>query len=231
MRERYLLTFCLCFVALVAVSQQLRDILDRHYEVINQPMWNQFHSTTVEGVQFFGQEKISFRLYAKKERRALKGYYNGEPFSEVFSEAGSWQQLPWTGDKKVRDLSIENELVLKSLFAFGSFISGDAEIDLRGEVKDGGLSLFHLVENRGASEQIEYYIDAEDYFLRKIIVRKVVNNKTIPLTVQFDQYRKYGPIPVATSIVLQLEQGRREFVFDEIFLGDGIRDQVFARPE
>jgi len=222
--------FTLVFIV-AARAQQLDDILDSHYKAVNQEMWDQFHSTTIEGVQFVGQEKITFRLYAKKENRALKGSYNGEPYAEVISKTGNWQQLPWTGDKKVRNLDLENELILSKLFAFGSFIIEDRKLELRGEVRDGGLDLFKIVENRGISEQVEYYIDAEDYFLRKIIVRKVVDDETIPLTVLFDQYRNYGPFPVATSIVMQSQEGGREFVFDEFFLGDGIRDQVFARPD
>ncbi len=229
---RKILLVALSMNSLVLVcAQDIEGILRRHYEAYNQVFWDEVNSVTAEGVWFNGNEKLYMKMFAKKPANiAIKGTYEGHEYAEVSGTWGHWTLAPWTGLKKIQLMLPQEELLLQHLFSFGSPIPRDAVLEYMGAVKENGIPSYWLRENR-ADTEIDYFIDRHDYFLRKRNIRKLINGRTEPLTQTYDQFRAYGDFSLPLVTVIKTTKLDREYVMDEIYIGDGIADGVYQRPQ
>ncbi len=229
---RFPLLASLITLAFLSHGQNVERIIEKHYEAYNQDFWDEIKTASMRGVWFRGNEKLYAEFLVKKnDKIAVRGKDGADPYIEVTNGKGFWTVAPWTGIKKPQLMLVQEEYMLKNVWSFGSPIGRGTLLEYLGEVKENGIPSYWLRERKGEDIAVDYFIDKHDYYLRKMNIRTQIAGFTEPLTKTFDQFRKFGPAVVPTVIVLTTRELEREYVFDDMVIGDGISDAVFNKPE
>jgi len=227
----FVLFVSVIFVPFLVRSQNIEQIVTNHYAASGQDLWKEIKSVSIEGVWFKGRERLPFLLSAKKpDKIAVRGTKDEDAYVEATNGKESWTIAPWTGSKKPQLMLDEESLILAHLFSFGSYIDEESVLEYQGEVEVNGIAVYWLKEQRSQDMELDFYIDVEDYLLRRMNIRKRIGTKTIPYSQTVDQYRKYGPFNIPATFHITSGSLEREYVFDEIVIGDGIPNDVFERP-
>ena len=212
-------------------SQDIEGIIAEHYKVSQQEFWDQIQTVNIRGIWLKGQEKATFELLAKKPGKImLRGQWQSEPFAQSFDGSSGWTQAPWTGTSTAQLMLPKEQRVLRAVFDFGSPIPRDVALEYRGEGDAFGVPCYRLAAQIDGVEY-EYFIDEDDYRLRRMDRRELIGKQTVILTKRYDQYRKFGGVAIPTLVTIQTEDLEKEFVFDDIVAGNGISNLVFRRPE
>ena len=106
----------------------------------------------------------------------------------------------------------------------------DVVLEYRGEGDVNGVPCHRLAASIDGIEY-EYFIDEEDFYLRRMDRRELIGGHTQILTKRYDQYRKFGGVVIPTLVIVRVEDLEKEYVFDDIIVGDGISNLTFRRPE
>ena len=214
-----------------AHAQDIEGIMQDHYAAYKQDFWDQVQTVNIRGIWLRGQEKANFELLAKKPGKIMiRGRWQTEPYAESFDGASGWTIAPWTGVKSPQLMLSKEQLLLQSVYEFGSPIPREAVLEYRGEGDAFGIPCYKLATNIDGIEY-EYFIDEEDFFLRRMDRRELIGGQTQILTKRYDQYRKFGGVVIPTLVIVQVEDLEKEYVFDDIIVGDGISNLTFRRPE
>lgn len=230
MNKVYSITILL-LIAFSAKSQDIGGILESHYTANQQSFWDQVQTVNIRGIWLKDQEKASFELLAKKPNKIMiRGRWQAEPYAEAFDGASGWTVAPWTGIKTPQLMLAGEQQLLQAVFAFGSPIPRDAVVEYRGTGDAFGIPCYRLGTEIGGVSY-EYFIDEEDFLLRRLDRRELMGDHTQTLTKRYDQYRKFGGVVIPTLVVVQVDNLEKEYVFDDIIVGDGISNLTFRRPE
>lgn len=215
----------------LAKAQDIEGIMQDHYKAYKQDFWDQVQTVNIRGIWLIGQDKASFELLAKKPGKVmLRGRWQVEPYAESFDGSSGWTIAPWTGVKTPQLMLPKEQLMLRSVFEFGSPIPRDVALEYRGEGDAYGVPCYRLAASIDGVEY-EYFVDEEDFFVRRMDRRELIGNHTQILTKRYDQYRKFGGVVIPTLVIVRVDDLEKEYVFDDIIVGDGISNLTFRRPE
>lgn len=234
MIKNKILFFLICLPLSAAQAQKAFEIMELHHQSHRQEFWDQVQTVSFEGVWFQDTRKRSFLLEAKKPGKVLvKGTINGEDYVECVNGTSNWAVDPLTKPGQVVALAEQESLILSNLIDFGSPLPADSNPEYKGVVNENRIPSFWLQINKGASTQVDYFIDREDYLLRKMNLVRIGpdQNKEVILSITYDQYKKYGPVVLASVLVVKSQKLEREYVLDETIIGNGIPNKIFERPE
>lgn len=212
-------------------AQDIEGILKDHYAAYQQDFWDQVQTVNIRGIWLIGQEKANFELLAKKPGKVMiRGRWQVEPYAESFDGSSGWTIAPWTGVKTPQLMLSKEQRMLQAVFEFGSPIPRDAVLEYRGEGDAFGVPC-HRLATQIEGIEYEYFLDEEDFYLRRMDRRELIGSYTQILTKRYDQYRKFGGVVIPTLVVVRVEDLEKEYVFDDIIVGDGISNLTFRRPE
>ena len=227
---RLLFIFALLWGPLLQ-AQDIEGIMKDHYSAYKQDFWDQVQTVNIRGIWLRDQEKANFELLAKKPGKIMiRGRWKVEPYAESFDGSSGWTIAPWTGVKTPQLMLAKEQLLLQSVFDFGSPIPKDVALEYRGEGDAYGIPCHRLVANIEGVEY-EYFVDEEDFYLRRMDRRELIGNETQIMTKRYDQYRKFGGVVIPTLVIVQVHDLEKEYVFDDIIVGNGISNLTFRRPE
>ena len=228
---KFFLIIFLSAASLGSGAQDVEGILQKHYKAYQQDFWDQIQTANVRGIWLKGSDKTNFELLAKKPGKIIiRGRWQSEPYAASFDGASGWTIAPWTGVKVAQLMLPKEQRMMQAIFDFGSPIPREAAMEYRGEMEVYGIPCYRVATKIGAVEY-EYFIDQEDYYLRRLDRRELAGEDTHVLTKSFDQYRKFSGIVIPTLIVIQTEDLEKEYVFDDVVVGNGISNLIFRRPE
>lgn len=226
-----LIVIIILFWSQIATGQNIEGILKDHYKAYQQDFWDQVQTVNIKGLWLKGQEKANFELLAKKPGKIMiRGRWQVEPYAESFDGSSGWTIAPWTGVKTPQLMLAKEQLLLQSVFDFGSPIPKNVVLEYRGEGDAFGVPCHRLATIIDGIEY-EYYVDEEDFYLRRMDRRELIGDHTQILTKRYDQYRKFGGVVIPTLVTVRVEDLEKEYVFDDIIVGDGISNLIFRRPE
>ncbi len=220
----------LIFGAISSGAQSTQKVLEKHFEAQTQDFWDQARTVTVDGAWFVGSERTVFTLHAKRPNKViLKGTWEGQPFTEAFDGVAGWTVAPWTGVSKANLMLSHEQLMISHLFDFGSPIKRDADLEYKGKVKEDGVICHWLAEVRDNIEY-DYFIDINKHYLRKVNRRESVGDEVVLMTKTYDIFKQFGGVTFPTVIFLKTKELEKEYVFDDLVVGDGISDAIFRQP-
>ena len=227
--SRLLIILTICWPPM-AYAQDIEGIMKDHYAAYQQDFWDQIRTVNITGIWLIGQEKTRFELLAKKPGKVMvRGRWQQEPYTESFDGSSGWTIAPWTGVKTPQLMLPKEQLMLQSVFEFGSPIPRNVALEYRGEGDAFGIPC-HRLATKIDGVEYEYFIDEEDFFLRRMDRRELIGNHTHILTKRYDQYRKFGGVVIPTVVIVRVEDLEKEYVFDDIIVGNGISNLTFSRP-
>ncbi|MEM9326202.1 MAG: hypothetical protein AAGA85_11120 [Bacteroidota bacterium] len=211
-------------------AQNIERILETHYAAHTQDFWDQVRTVTVEGAWFKGNERTTYTLHAKRPNKILlKGMWQGEPYTEAFDGQVAWTVAPWTKVGKPQLMLTHEQEMITHLFDYGSAIPRDAVLEYKGKVKEEGIYMYWLTELR-EEVQYDYFVDVEKHYLRKVNRRETLGDEIELLTKTYDIFKQFGGVTFPTVIWIKTEEAEREFVFDDLVVGDGISNDIFKQP-
>lgn len=219
------------FSSVALEAQNIERILEKHFQAHQQDFWEEVRTISIRGVWLRGAEKTRFELFAKKPgKRLVKGNWNGNPYAEAFDGSSGWTQAPWTGVKSPQLMLGKEQLLVKNIFEFGSAVPEDALLEYLGETNESGIPVHRFLEKKDDAE-IDYFIDVEDFLLRKVVIREKIAGNVEILSKSYDQYRNFGGIMMPSLIYLKIDDLEKEYVFNEMVVGDAVSNLMFRRPQ
>ena len=218
------------FLTVKTEAQNIERILNRHFEAHTQDFWDQARTVTVEGAWFTGSERTTFTLHAKRpDKIILKGTWNSKTYIEAFDGVVAWTVAPWTGVNQPQLMLIQEQMMITHLFDYGSAIPRDVVLEYKGKVKEDGLECHWLSEMRD-DVQYDYFVDTHKFYLRKVNRREVIGEETELLSKTYDIFKSFGGVTFPTVILIRTKKLEREFVYDDLVIGDGVSDAIFRQP-
>lgn len=229
---RIMITCFLVLTVLGSSAQELERVLDNHFEVHGQDMWDQVNSVIVEG-KWLTEEfhKYPMKLtYKSPNKVRWEGKWRGKRFVEATNGVAFWKIAPWQDQGKPDQMSSEDRLKLNNMYALGSPLKAfESKLQLAGlEMYEGEL-LIH-VYYEGQFRRHDYYLGKEDF----VLYWEVIESKTgrsMTIRKQYEKYRNYHGLLAPTAVRIFGEDNEWELVFEDVMLGAGAQDGIFEMPE
>lgn len=210
----------------------LEEILDKHFEGIGQDQWDQIDDVTIAG-RWVDADYHGYGidlLYKRPEKIRIEGGYEGRKFIEAFDGQQAWILAPWKKEYAVQPMAFMEKLILQNSFSLGSPIHKIKDevifnglVDYKGTVY---LTLVHEYPMGKETFKRTFYLDRKTCQLQ--LETYVWQDGS--LEKNYDKYRDYGPLSVPVAVQFSAEELEKELVFDEVFMGLGIKDQRFRQP-
>lgn len=220
---------------LKAYSQgELQQILDRHFEEVGQEQWDQVDDVTIDG-RWVDEDYRGYSidiLYKRPNKIRIDGTYDGRKFIEVSDGQNARIMAPWKKQNTVQEMTFMEKLILENSFSLGSPIKAlQEEITFNGLVDYKGtvyLTLVYEVPIGKGLLKRTFYLDQVSY---QLSLETFEWGSSGYLEKVYDKYRNYGPLTVPIAVIFQADEIEKELVFDEIFIGLGIKNQLFLQPK
>lgn len=230
---RHFLVILVIFLGSKVAAQESADILRKHFKDYGQEQWNDIRSVSIDGrlvdENYYGYKmKLSYKTPNKAR---LDGIYKGKKFAEAFNGEIGWIIAPWKTDYHVQLMNPQEEIVMRNTFSLGSPLYPFREHLKFAGLQDleGELYLTFVLEE--AAYEKTYYLDKENYRLYYERITTKFGSNSVSILKVTEKYKNYGALLVPTAAVFEGENLYKELIFDQVYVGMGVNDQVFEMPE
>ncbi len=219
------------FLSHLAFSQEADEILDGHFKSYGQSTWLDVNSLSIDGRsidEHFSGDPIQLIFKAPNKVKII-GKYKGEPYAEAFDGQFAWIKASWKHSYEAQLMNAEEELIIRNVMAIGSPLYQDRE-----HLKFEGLKDFegelYLAFTMNEGQYLKtYYLDRDEY---KLHFEEITTRFGTPIRVLkvFEKYKRYGDMLIPTAVIFEGESLRKEYTFEEVLIGIGVRAGIFTMP-
>ncbi|MFY0688169.1 MAG: hypothetical protein JXQ90_13440 [Cyclobacteriaceae bacterium] len=209
--------------AFASVGQTLEAVLDKHFEVHQQDLWDQLRTVTGTGYWHHrtkGDHNVEYYI--------MPGKFLMQNRKEQFIEASAgfqgWEMAKWTG-KKVVDLDVKQEALLQIVFYFGSPLKHIEIVEFKGKVSVDHIECNWLQEVKGSIVR-DYFIDATSHLLYRINIKTA----DFELSRTVKEYKNFSGLQLPTVVTMKTNEVEAEYSFYDITIGDRIDPSIYKKP-
>ncbi|MGB3182026.1 MAG: outer membrane lipoprotein-sorting protein [Cyclobacteriaceae bacterium] len=228
------LTICLA-VAVQAQDMTLEEVLEQHYEVMNQEKLSEVNTVIYEGTMMQGIE-IPIKLMVKRPGMfRMEGTVQGKQFIQAFNGDEGFMLMP--NAVAPQDMSDEQ---IESMEDMGSvdgslYTAQDKgyDMELVGTEDFEGSEVYLVKVTKENGDEATYYLDAENFVILKVKSKSTVQGQEVESEMFFSNYKEVDGIIFAHSQEAKLPNGQTgmQIMIDTITLDQDLSDDEFARPE
>lgn len=220
---RLLALYLLLQLPLIAFGQG-KKILSQHLEQYGQSIWAEINTLKIEG-KHVTQNYEAFPLVVfinENQEIRVEAISRSEGYILTLNQTEFWSR---NYSEKEINSSLE-ALVLDHAVTIGSPLAKYPE-----EIKYFGLEAYkdetyHTFKKEKDNYSISYLIDKENHELRYITCSITAEVPMIAV-LYFQKYKSHHGLMMPTAMTIEVENEYKEWVFDEIFLGISLKDQLF----
>jgi hypothetical protein len=224
--SKILITFLFCLLLFASRAQKLEEVIQQHNKAYNQSFWSEVQTLTASGTLTTGDTGFPFQLLTKQEHKL-----------KILNEEQKWVyatdgKVYWKldGEKnEIVELSPEETIMLDFVWDFASSVEKLNQLQLVGVLELDGKQCYWL-SGKDQQYDVDYYIEKETGRLVKINYSYDQNGKTRYISKRVMQHRLFQGLLMNAVIEIKTEEKTWELAFDEYFVGDAIKDQVFQKP-
>ncbi|MFT4834689.1 MAG: hypothetical protein ACI83W_001574 [Marinoscillum sp.] len=220
------------FLGHLAFSQGADEILEAHFKSYGQSTWLDVNTLSIDGRsidEHFAGAPMQL-IFKAPDKVKIIGRYKGKLYAEAFDGQYAWIKAPWKPSYEAQLMNAEEELVMRNVMTIGSPLYSD-----RDHLKFEGLKDFegelYLVFTMNEGQYLKtYYLDRDEY---KLHFEEISTRFGSPVRVLkvFEKYKKYGDMLMPTAVIFEGLTVRKEYTFDEVLMGIGIKSGIFDMPD
>lgn len=215
-------------------AQELQEILDRHFYAVGQRelMGKKTHTVKATVEQMGMQIPMSIHIKRPNKFR-LEMEMQGQKMVQVFDGEKGWMIAPWMGQepRELTDAEIKQAMEQTNMDGelFNYALKG-TEASLIGKVNMAGIPMYNIKLILQDGNVKNYYIDAGDFMIKKVIARIAAQGKEMELEQNLSEYKNFDGVMLPTKIESINPMGKATIKFTEISFNDEINDSVFKKP-
>ncbi len=208
----------------IFVFGQAKKVLTNHLENYGQDLWSEIGTLKIEGKHVTqNYEAFPLAIFIKENQKiSVEG---------ISKEAGYTFKM--NGENFWSTNHSENEIQenLEALILAHALTIGSPLAKYQDELNYFGYEIFegetyHTFRRTEENYNITYLLDKDNNELRYLIC-KIDQDQQMSALLSFDKYKSHHGLKMPTAIAINISDDYREWVFDEIFLGIAIKDQIF----
>ncbi|MBV6645946.1 MAG: hypothetical protein KI790_10880 [Cyclobacteriaceae bacterium] len=221
---------CCHLLATPSIAQSRKHILEEHHKAHTQAFWDQTRSAEIKGAWVGPQGYLKMTLWAKKPNKiAVFGHWQKKRFVTAYDGQRAWTIAPWTGYEKSQLMTRTEEIVVKSIFDFGSPIVDSPELEYKGKIHIDEVHCYWFTETK-FNQEWEYFVEVRNHLLYKVSLKEYYGQDVLNMSKTFDLYRDFGGVILPSVVEIRSNESEAEFTFDEVILGLGMPSTSFQRP-
>ncbi|RED98974.1 hypothetical protein [Marinoscillum furvescens] len=230
---RFFLLLICCTIASLGYSQEAEEILQEHFEAHGQKQWEEIRTVEISGKlvdeRYYGFPMIL--TYKRPGKIRIAGVYENKRFAQAYDGTVAWSIAPWKKQYQVETATASEELILRNSYTPGSPLYPYREhLQFEG-LRDMEGVLYYAFTMAEEAYLKTYFIDTENYRLYYEQIQTRFGSQNLSMLKVIDKYKSYGGMLIPTAVRFEADQLEWELVFDEVLLGVGANDKLFARPE
>lgn len=217
-----------------AEAQNLNEVLDKHFKAVGQDKLLekevQSFDMTIEQMGM----KIPMNMKLKRpDKFRMEMEVQGQKMITVYNGEQGWMIAPWIGQMPQELTGAD----LKQAMEQGNF---DGELynyaergydaSLIGKVNIDGKPMFNVQLTGEDASVKNYYIDADDYLVKRIKSTIKNQGQSVDTEVQITEYKKIDGITVPARMETKNPMGNASIVFNEVTFDEKLEDSLFNKP-
>lgn len=230
--RRLFLSGVFFFSFLLAISQNLSTILDKHFEAHGQKLWDQVETVVIEGKWVNSSfDKFPIKIiYKSPDKLRIQGYWNEEKFVEATNGKIAWIVAPWTGTSLVKYMTPLEHLIIENSYSRGSGLK-----TYQNSLSLSGLEFYEnelFIKLNYKDDLFErfFYLGKDDYILYWEEVKSKVGDQH-QLKKQYEKYKNFQGLLSPTAVRISTNDEEKELIFENVALGAGANNKIFEMPK
>ncbi len=236
MRKIYGPLMALLFVGFftMAGAQNLQDVLDKHFEAIGQETLLAKETYSVKAtVEQMGM-KIPMDMKMKRpDKFRMVMEMQGQKMIQVFDGEKGWVLAPWVSSEPQELSGAQLEQAMQQADIDGELYRYEANgstAELLGKEFIDDLEVFNIKLVNADGTEKNYYIDSEDYFIRKVKGKVKSQGREMSVEQNMGNYTEIDGVMMALEIESKSPVGTARIVFEEVKFGETFDDAIFQKP-
>lgn len=234
---KLLLTLVAIIILPVTIfSQSLDEILNNHFETINQQKLLTVNTVVATGkaVQM-GMELPFTQIQKRPAKTYLEVEIQNMKLIQAFDGENGWTIEPWTGSSDPRDMGGQELKNIKQQANMdGDLYDWKAkgyELELVGKEELEGSDVFNLKLTKNDGDIYNYFIDAEAFVILKLKSRVNVEGNMIETETILSNYKPVEGVIIPHSSEMKFNgQTMMQLVIEKIEINSEIEDSKFIKP-
>lgn len=237
MKKKYLLLISAILFSAVAnyvQAQNLQEVLDKHFEAIGQENLLEKETYTVQAsIQQMGMEIPMTMKLKRPNKFRMEMEMQGQKMIQAYNGEKGWMIAPWMSTEP-QDLSGAelNQAMEQANFdgELYNYEEKGTEASLIGKVNVEGTPMYNirLTDKNGTIKN--YFIDAEDYLIRKIKARVNAQGQEVEVEQNLSEYEEIDGVKMPTKIESKNPMGTAIINFTEISFNETLDNSIFEKP-
>ena len=230
------LTLMLIFLSFSIFSQNLEEVLKKHFENKGQQHLNDFETMIIKGKSIQQGQESSYTLMVKRPgKMRLEIDMQGQKFIQLYNGNSAWSVMPWTGSKEPVELTGAQLYGIQQMSDMDGPLYNWKEkaydVKLLGTEEVKGKPAYHISAHISEDMQVDYYIGKENYMILKEEFNLKIQNQQVN---QINYHSDYRPVQGVMMSFAQ-ETGTTNRIIRtsevvEVEFGTEISDQKFDKP-
>lgn len=233
--KRMLLAAIMICISLLASAQTLNEVLNDHFEAINQEKRSTINTLVYEGLMIQGME-IPVKLIIKRPGMVrMEGVVMGNKFIQAYNGTEGFMILP--GSSEPESLNEQQTASMKDMATLDSELAAarqnNFEMEFQGMDTFEGNEVYKIKVVNDRDTETVYYLDSEHYVILKVVSSVVVNGQTIVGETIYSDYVEEEGMLFPKTFISNNEAGEtlNEIRIDDIYINEPVSDKLFSRPD
>ncbi len=224
-------------MALNAQNMTLDEILEAHFETINQDKLLEIDNMVQIGRALQMNMELPYKTVMQRpEKIYMEVEIQGARMQQAYNGETGWMIAPWTGTMEPQDLTGTQ---LKS-FESQADMDGNLynweekghRVTLVGEEEMEGTPVYNIKLVHTNGDEYNYYMDAENFVVLKVKAKVKVEQGEVEGETYLSNYKPVEGIIMPFVIENRVNgQTQMQIVVDSVKFNTGIDESIFEKPE
>lgn len=229
-----LIVFFIISSVSVIQAQNLKEVLDKHFDAIGQDKLAKVETYAVKAKVSQSGMEIPMEMKMKKPNKfRMEMDMMGQKMIQVYNGEKGWVVAPWISSEPQELTGAELEQAMAQADIDGELYNYEKkghQLELIGKEMVDGTEMYNLKLTDKNDGVKNYYIDAETYLIKQVKAKAVSMGQEMNVTQKLEDYKDFDGIKLATKIVSSTPMGDAEILMEEIKLDPAIEDSIFEKP-
>ena len=234
-----ILSFVLSAFLLSAVNitaQDLKEILDNHFEVIGIDEVLETNTVVATGKAVQMGTEFPMVLYQKRPGKVrMEAEIQGTKLVQAYNGENGWAIIPWTGSMEPQDMTEEQEKSVKQMGEMdGDLYNWEDKghtLTFEGEEEMEGTPAYKLRLVKEDGDVFTYYLDADNFVILRVDSKIDVQGTEVEASSYYSNFKPVQGMIMPHSIESKVnDQVQSQIVIDSYEIDSEIDDSMFEKP-
>ncbi len=220
--------------AMPVYTQELEEILDRHFYAVGQRELMRKESHIIKAtVDQMGMEIPMSIIIKRPNKFRMEMEMQGQKMIQAFDGEKGWMIAPWMNQEPQELKGAELKQAMEQTNLEGelfNYARKGSEASLVGKVDLDGTPMYNIKLILMDGTVKNYFIDAEDFMVKKVKGSIITQNNKMDYEQNLSDYKELDGVMLPYKIESINPMGSATINFSEIIFNERIDDSVFKMP-